>query len=44
MRSKLANMSPEEVISGGMYGMPNQFGTESEDYKPQKEEILKELS
>lgn len=34
-QQRMKNMSPEEVLSGSHYGLPNQFGRQSEDYTPQ---------
>lgn len=32
---KMEGMSTEQILSGGLAGLPNQFKTESEDYTPQ---------
>lgn len=47
-QKRIQNMSPEEVVSGGLDGLPNQFGTNSDDYTPQvaernKREVLESL-
>jgi len=40
-QEKMANMSPEEVLSGGIAGVPNQFGMNSKRgwYEEHKEEV-----
>lgn len=48
-QQKMKNMSPEEVLSGSHYGLPNQFGRQSNDYtrdviKQNKKEVLKALT
>lgn len=43
LAQKMKNMSPEQILSGEQYGLPNQFGTESGDWRSSKPEILKEL-
>jgi len=34
-KQKIKSMSTEEVLSGTMHGLPNQFKSQSEDYTPQ---------
>jgi hypothetical protein len=45
-RERIRNMSTEQLLSGGLHGMPNQFGRDSEDYTPairqQEHKTLKE--
>lgn len=48
LKQKLSNLSTEEVLSGGLAGLPNQFKQNSEDYTPavkeqQHREVLKAL-
>lgn len=49
IKSRMSNMSPEEVVSGGLHGLPNQFPGHSADYtkavkQSQRKEVLKALS